>query len=153
MNNNLLDCTESIYSKIEQGVLLHQLFRPNHFKSPNRINISPENESIQVSHLSLKKFQTFKAHKHILFDRNMPMAQESWVVISGKVRVFYFDLDDSLITTKDIKDNKIDVLVTAPINKDLSYSKSFKYSSCHLTLKTTKLGIDVYVYGQKNRNP
>ncbi len=29
--------------------------------------------------------------------------------------------------TKDIKDNKIDVLVTAPINKDLSYSKSFKY--------------------------
>ena len=30
--------------------------------------------------------------------------------------------------TKDIKDNKIDVLVTAPINKDLSYSKSFKYT-------------------------
>ena len=29
--------------------------------------------------------------------------------------------------TKDMKDNKIDVLVTAPINKDLSYSKSFKY--------------------------
>ena len=29
--------------------------------------------------------------------------------------------------TKDIKYNKIDVLVTAPINKDLSYSKSFKY--------------------------
>jgi len=109
MNNNLLDCTESIYSKIEQGVLLHQLFRPNHFKSPNRINISPENESIQVSHLSLKKFQTFKAHKHILFDRNMPMAQESWVVISGKVRVFYFDLDDSLITTKDIKSGECSI--------------------------------------------
>ena len=30
--------------------------------------------------------------------------------------------------TKDIKDNKIDVLVTAPINKDLSYSNSFKYT-------------------------
>ena len=30
--------------------------------------------------------------------------------------------------TKDIKSNKIDVLVTAPINKDLSYSKSFKYT-------------------------
>jgi len=30
--------------------------------------------------------------------------------------------------TKDIKDNKIDILVTAPINKDLSYSKSFKYT-------------------------
>ena len=30
--------------------------------------------------------------------------------------------------TKDIKDNKIDILVTAPINKDLSHSKSFKYT-------------------------
>mgnify|MGYP005710168797 CR=1 FL=1 len=30
--------------------------------------------------------------------------------------------------TKAIKDNKIDVLVTAPLNKDLSYSKSFKYT-------------------------
>ena len=30
--------------------------------------------------------------------------------------------------TKDIKDKKIDVLVTAPINKDLSFSESFKYT-------------------------
>ena len=103
MNNNLLDCTESIYSKVDKGKLLHQLFRPNYKKCPHRINISPENESIQVSHLSLKKNQTFKAHKHILFDRNMPMAQESWIVISGKVRVYYYDLDESLITTKDIQ--------------------------------------------------
>tara|TARA_B100000902_G_scaffold394139_1_gene449837 strand:- start:3922 stop:4926 length:1005 start_codon:yes stop_codon:yes gene_type:complete len=30
--------------------------------------------------------------------------------------------------TEDIKENKIDILVTAPINKKLSYSKSFEYS-------------------------
>ena len=30
--------------------------------------------------------------------------------------------------TKAIKDKKIDVLVTAPINKDLSFSESFKYT-------------------------
>ena len=30
--------------------------------------------------------------------------------------------------TKSIKDKKIDVLVTAPINKDLSFSESFKYT-------------------------
>jgi len=30
--------------------------------------------------------------------------------------------------TKSIKDNKIDILVTAPINKDLSFSESFKYT-------------------------
>ena len=30
--------------------------------------------------------------------------------------------------TKAIKDNKIDILVTSPINKDLSFSESFKYT-------------------------
>ena len=30
--------------------------------------------------------------------------------------------------TKAIKDNKIDILVTAPINKDLSFSETFKYT-------------------------
>ena len=30
--------------------------------------------------------------------------------------------------TKAIKDNKVDILVTAPINKDLSFSESFKYT-------------------------
>ena len=94
---------ESFYSKVEKGLLLHQLFKPNLSEGSNRINISPEDQSIQVSHLLLKKNQTFKAHKHIVFNRNMPIAQESWVVISGKVKIFYYDLNDSLITTRIIE--------------------------------------------------
>jgi len=50
---------------MEEGILFHQLFRPFLSEKYHRINISPQNESMQVSHLSLVKNQTFKAHKHI----------------------------------------------------------------------------------------
>ena len=98
---------EKIYSKIEPNKLLHII---NRFSDINkRTNIVPSEHFLQCASLQLKNGDTFKAHKHILFDRNMPMAQESWVVISGKVRVFYFDLDDSLITTKDIKSGECSI--------------------------------------------
>tara|TARA_B100000886_G_C20210532_1_gene402221 strand:- start:190 stop:642 length:453 start_codon:yes stop_codon:yes gene_type:complete len=93
-NNNSL--IQTITSKIEPGVMLHQIFKPKNL-SPERINISPEHESLQVAYIGLKLDQTFKAHKHVIHDRNMPMAQESWIVISGKVKVFHYDLDDKII--------------------------------------------------------
>ena len=93
-NNNSL--IQTITSKIEPGVMLHQIFKPKNLL-PERINISPEHESLQVAHIGLKLDQTFKAHKHVIHDRNMPMAQESWIVISGKVKVFHYDLDDRII--------------------------------------------------------
>ena len=102
MDNILTEEIESIYSKKSKELLLHQLFKPSDKKPSSRINISPEHESLQVSHLVLKSDQTFKAHKHIIFDRNMPMAQESWVVIKGKVKVFYYDIDDKLLITRDM---------------------------------------------------
>ena len=91
----------SVYSRVDQSVLLHQYFHPypdasNQF---TRQNISPENESLQVAYLTLPKGKTFKAHKHIVYDRNMPMSQESWIVLDGEVKVFYYDLDDSLHST------------------------------------------------------
>ena len=91
---------ENFYSQVEEGLLLHQLFKPK--KIIRRINISPENESIQVSHLHLHDQQTFKPHKHIFFNREMPIAQESWVVIEGRVKIFYYDIDDKLLTTREI---------------------------------------------------
>ena len=98
--NNSSDCIESFYSDDDQNILLHQLFSPKNKKGIQRINISPANESIQVSHLSLENNQTFRAHKHVFYKRDMPMAQESWVVISGKVEIYYYDLSDNLIATR-----------------------------------------------------
>ena len=96
------DEIESIFSKKSKDLLLHQLFKPKNKKPSSRVNISPENESLQVSHIVLNLDQTFKAHKHVIFERNMPIAQESWVVIKGKVKVFYYDIDDKLLITRDM---------------------------------------------------
>ena len=100
MRDKPIDEIESIYSLKSKDLLLHQLFKPKNKKSSSRINISPASQSLQVSHLVLKSDQTFKAHKHVLFERNMPIAQESWVVIKGKVKVFYYDIDDELLMTR-----------------------------------------------------
>ena len=93
---------ENIFSKQSKNFLLHQLYKPEFNSSKNRINISPESESLQVAHIKLNKNQTFKAHKHIKFDRNMPRAQESWVVMKGRVKIYYYDLNDDLLTTREM---------------------------------------------------
>jgi hypothetical protein len=43
--------------------------------------------------------KTFKPHKHIEKERNYPnkIAQESWVVIKGRVKCKFYDIDDTLI--------------------------------------------------------
>ena len=92
-NNSIIKTINSI---VEPNIMLHQVVKPKKLSS-GRINVSPEHESLQVAHIGLKFNQTFKAHKHVFHDRNMPMAQESWIVISGKVKVFHYDLDDKII--------------------------------------------------------
>ena len=49
----------------------------------------------------MKKGKTFEPHKHITKDRHHPeqIAQESWVIIKGKVKCIFYDLDDTIIST------------------------------------------------------
>ena len=85
------------YSNIEKSILLHQSIHIVNNKEKGRKNISPPEQSLQASFLTLEKNQTFQPHKHITFKREMPIAQESWIVIEGRVEVTYFDLDDSIL--------------------------------------------------------
>ena len=47
----------------------------------------------------MPKNKTFRPHKHITKERTYKeqIAQESWVVIKGRVKCKFFDIDDSLI--------------------------------------------------------
>ena len=46
----------------------------------------------------MKKNTTFKPHKHIYKQGEKEViAQESWVIIKGKVKVIMYDLDDTII--------------------------------------------------------
>ena len=89
---------EKIYSKIKPDVLLHGI---NRFSSISERNILiPEDNFIQCSTLKMEKGKTFKPHKHIWKERTRNViAQESWIVIRGKVKCIFYDLDDKILST------------------------------------------------------
>jgi hypothetical protein len=85
------------YSKIDPTKLLHMVVKKEDL-SPGRVDIVPEEHFIQCSHLNMEMGKTFKPHKHIWKERTRNViAQESWIVIQGKVKCIFYDLDDSII--------------------------------------------------------
>jgi len=89
---------ESIYSKIKPYLLLHLVWRLEDFKNGRTEIIMPDN-FIQCAALRLPKATTFKPHKHkyhTITDTDR-VAQESWVVLSGKVKVIMYDIDDTIL--------------------------------------------------------
>ena len=90
---------EKIYSKIEEGKLLHIINRLDEING--RTEVVPENNFIQCATLKMENGKTFLAHKHITKDRHYPkqIAQESWIVIKGRVKCIFYDIDDTIIAT------------------------------------------------------
>lgn len=88
---------KKIYSKVDSDKLLHIVYRLEEMKSGREDLISPNN-FLQLSALKMPEGKTFKPHHHIWKASPMScIAQESWVVISGKVKVTYYDLDLSIV--------------------------------------------------------
>jgi cupin fold WbuC family metalloprotein len=89
---------QKIYSKINPDILLHIVHRLDEIEG--RTNVVPENQFLQLATLKMEKGKTFRPHKHIWKDgEDKVIAQESWVVIKGKVKVIMYDLDDTIIET------------------------------------------------------
>ena len=88
---------KKIYSRVEEGKLLHIINR--YYEIEKRTDVAPENEFLQLATLKMEKGKTFRPHKHIWKPCQNPqvIAQESWVVIKGSVKVHLYDLDDELI--------------------------------------------------------
>jgi len=85
-----------IFSKVVKNKLLHKINRCADI-TKKRNDLSPSSEYLQVSTFKLEKDKTFRAHKHINTQKITDITQESWVIISGRVRVYLYDLDDSII--------------------------------------------------------
>ena len=91
---------KKIYSRVDEGKLLHIINRYDEIEP--RTDVAPENEFLQLATLKMEKDKTFRPHKHIWKDNpsghfGKVIAQESWVVIKGSVKVHLYDLDDELI--------------------------------------------------------
>ena len=90
---------EKIYSKVEEGKLLHVINRL--YEIEGRSEVVPEDNFIQCATLKMDKGTTFRPHKHITKERqyDAQIAQESWVVIKGSVKCVFYDIDDTIIAT------------------------------------------------------
>lgn len=91
---------KKIYSKQDPSKLLHIVHTKSEvLKQENhRIDLSPEEQFLQIASLKMKRGQTFKAHQHIWREgEERIIPQESWIIISGIVECFYYDLDGTFL--------------------------------------------------------
>ena len=91
-----------IYSKKEPDKLLHMVYRFDDIAlkaEMSRDDIIPEEHFLQLSSIKLNKNQTFRPHQHIWKEstKKEVIAQESWVVLQGKVKCTFYDLDGKVI--------------------------------------------------------
>jgi len=88
-----------IYSKRKPNLLLHIINRLQ--DATDRTDIVPADNFIQCSILKMQNGKTFPPHKHIKKERHYEeqIAQESWIVVKGRVRCILYDIDDTIIAT------------------------------------------------------
>jgi len=88
---------EYYYSNIKPDKLLHLVIRPGKSK-PGRVDAVSELEFLQCAVLNVKQGGTYKPHRHIWKDGPRTMIpQESWLVIRGKVKCIFYDIDNKLL--------------------------------------------------------
>lgn len=70
-------------------------------QSEQRIDLIHPNNFIQCASLKMNAGQTFKPHKHNVNKQPeiYTIAQESWIVLRGKVKAFFYDTNDILLDT------------------------------------------------------
>jgi len=94
---------QKFYSKVNPEELLHMIFSPElpHLKDePDvvRTNISPEKEYLQSAHIYIPQHgHKFRPHIHLPQTRETHITQEAWIVITGLIKVYFYDTDGKLL--------------------------------------------------------
>ena len=87
-----------VKSRLDSNKILHIYFNKSSFQ--NRNDLCDPKEHLQVAALKLNK-KKFQPHAHRLREneREKFSAQECWIVIKGKVKIYYYDTDEKLLET------------------------------------------------------
>ena len=96
---------EKIYSKIQPDLLLHVIFKFSDFNQ-SRVEILEPHNFLQSLAMRCNEGETFRSHKHIekTVIRSHEKTQEAIVVIRGVIECKLFDIDDSFLMYKPIKE-------------------------------------------------
>ena len=100
---------EKYYSKIEKDKLIFSLLRFDEI-SDSRTDLSPDYEFMQVCGRNMSRGVSVPAHRHVETRRETNLTQEAWVLLKGKVRACFYDLDDSFLCEKHILSGDVIVL-------------------------------------------
>jgi hypothetical protein len=94
-----------IYSKVDNSIL-HIVVRSDDSKDW-RMDVCPESEFLQLSYHNTQGCQigkTVNPHKHLVYEKQPAnITQESWIVIRGNLKASFYDIDDSLLYTTNLK--------------------------------------------------
>ena len=99
---------KEIYSKVEKEVLLHKIHRFSEIKDGRSDLVKPE-EFIQVSALKMPEGKTFPPHKHNVDNKETTITQESWVILKGKVKAIFYDLDNTIIAEEILEQGDLSI--------------------------------------------
>ena len=89
-----------IYSAVDNTKLLHLVNRMEEIH--DRTDLAESHQFLQLATLRMGAGKTFRPHQHIWkpAPTEQVIAQESWVVIKGRVKVFFYDIDGTLLDTQ-----------------------------------------------------
>lgn len=93
--------------------------------------VDPEN-FLQVAMLSLPKNKTFDPHVHFWVENNYQsrIAQESWVVITGRIKVTYYDKLGEILDTDELREGDISITLKGGHNYEaLEHSFVYEFKS------------------------
>jgi len=98
-----------IYSNVDKEKLLFVMYDLN--SVTDRVDLVDDNEFLQCAVIKKPKNTKFRPHKHISKPLNVinQIAQESWLVFKGKIKVYHYDIDDSFMGTHDLSEGEIHI--------------------------------------------
>ena len=97
------------YSKIDPSKLLYAIVKLKDI-GDYRMDVSPNEEYLQLSARSLKKDTIVPAHKHLPITRTTEITQEAWIVFNGLIKGTFYDLDNTELETIELTSGDCAVL-------------------------------------------
>jgi hypothetical protein len=98
-----------IYSLQRKKKLLHIFYK---FKKKIKTkNLTPENEFLQTSVIKFDKKKIINSHYHLKHDNikiKTPI-QESWILIKGKAKISYFDINKVFLKSFEMSPGDISI--------------------------------------------
>ena len=76
----------------------------------SREDLTDANKFLRVSFLNLKKQQNVEPHAHLKNLKKTNISNEAWIVMSGKLKVTFYDIDNSKVFDDILKRGDISIL-------------------------------------------